>query len=110
MRGLHLFAWVIFGQNARKCLELHFQQVELVKRTDLFDLSSTRASSGVNPRDFNPRKIVFVGLFFRILLFSTSSGVKFVGRCSPTQTPTQKFKSGFSIFSSQEIRSSLESY
>ena len=40
-----LFAWVIFGQNVRKCLKLHFQQVEMVKPTDLFDFNSTHAIS-----------------------------------------------------------------
>ena len=34
---------------------------------------------------------------------------KFVGQCPPTPTPTQKFKNGFSILSSQEIGSSLVS-
>ena len=34
---------------------------------------------------------------------------KFVGRCPPTQTPTQKLKSVFSMFASQEIASSLVS-
>ena len=34
---------------------------------------------------------------------------KFVGRCPPTQTPTQKLKSEFFKFRSQEISSSLVS-
>ena len=106
MRGLHLFAWVIFGQNARKCLELHFQQVELVKRTDLFDLSSTRASSGVNPRDFNPRKIVFVGLFSYITFFD----IKWRQVCRKMLTYSNadaKAKNGFSMSNSYEIGSRL---
>ena len=37
MRGWRKFALVIFGQNARKCLQLQFQQVELVKPTGLID-------------------------------------------------------------------------
>ena len=40
-----LFAWVIFGQNARLCFKLHFQQAELVKPTGLFDFSSIDAIS-----------------------------------------------------------------
>ena len=35
---------------------------------------------------------------------------KFVGKRPPTQTPTQKFKIEFSIFTSQEIGSSLVSF
>ena len=35
---------------------------------------------------------------------------KFGGGCPPTQTPTQKFKIGFSMFSSQEIGSGLVSF
>ena len=40
---------------------------------------------------------------------STHGLQKFVGDCPPTQTPTQKLISGFSIFSSEEIGSSLVS-
>ena len=36
-------------------------------------------------------------------------GVKFAQECPPTQTPTQKFESGFSIFSSQRMGPSLVS-
>ena len=34
----------------------------------------------------------------------------FVASCPPTQTPTQKLKIGFSMFSSQEIGSGLVSF
>ena len=36
--------------------------------------------------------------------------MKFVGRCPPTQTPTQKLKIEFSIFITQEIGSVLVSF
>ena len=36
--------------------------------------------------------------------------LKFVVRCPPTETPTQKFKIEFSIFTSQDIDSSLVSF
>ena len=42
------------------------------------------------------------------LALSDIKNEKFVGWCPPTQTPTQKLKIGFSMFSSQEIESGLQ--
>ena len=63
------------GQNARKCLKLHSQQVELVKPTYWFDFSSTHAIS-------TPVKSIFWTIF-RIYLFSASNGAHKIGikRC-----------------------------
>ena len=81
----------------------------------------------LNPRNFNPRNFQFLASFSFKAIFPLSPSVtkvshdrkfycasfglweKFVGRYPPTSTPTQKFKNEFSIFSSQEIDSSLVS-
>ena len=83
----------------------------------------------MNLRNFNPRKIHFFVSFLCKTIFPTrthrtrlvSKDVefycasfdiyeKFAGACPPTQTPTQKLKSWFSMSSSQGIASSLISF
>ena len=80
----------------------------------------------VNLRNFNPRKIQFFVSFLCKTIFpplthrarliskdvefycaSFDIYEKFAGECPPTQTPTQKLKSGFSIFNSQGMGLSL---
>jgi len=80
----------------------------------------------LNPRNFNPRNFRFLVSFSFETIFPLSrlrrhftlkdmkfSGAsfglceKFTRWCPPTQTPTQKFKSGFWILNSQEISSCL---
>ena len=82
----------------------------------------------LNPRNFHPRysqfltsnsfKTIFPVSPFMTRLVSKDGKFyfasfclykKFVGRCLPTPTPTQKLKNEFSILSSQEIGSSLVS-
>ena len=83
----------------------------------------------LNPRNFNPRNFQFsVGFSFETLFplppsvttfiskdvefYCASFDIyeKFAGACPPTQTPTQKLKSWFSMSSSQGIASSLISF
>ena len=82
----------------------------------------------LNPRNFNPRNFNFlVGFSFKTIFapprpittlvskdveFSCASFdlyEKFARWCPPTQTPTRKFKTGISIFSSQGMGSTLVS-
>ena len=50
---------------------------------------------------------IFIGRLLVYIIYKLYAN--FVGQCPPTPTPTQKFKNVFSIFSSQEIGSSLVS-
>ena len=83
----------------------------------------------VNLRNFNPRNFqFFVGFSFKTIFapspttmkfiskdveFSCASFdicLKFVAYCPRTETPTQKFKNGFTIFTPQAISPSLVSF
>ena len=45
MHSWRWYSWANHSRNLRKCIELDFQPVELIKLTGLFDFSSTHAIS-----------------------------------------------------------------
>ena len=73
--------------------------LENVMETNL----ATNLASSTKTSNVSHFLMIFL-LFFKIKLW------KFARGCSPTQTPTQKLKSGFPVFSSQKIGSSSLSF
>jgi len=83
----------------------------------------------VNLRNFNPRNFqFFVGFSFKTIFAPSPTTMKFISKdvefscasfdiclkfvacCPRTETPTQKFKNGFTIFTPQAISPSLVSF
>ena len=102
--------------------------LDLLRRSFSFVILGVFIWIYLNPRNFNPRNFNFlVGFSFKTIFapprpittlvskdveFSCASFdlyEKFARWCPPTQTPTRKFKTGISIFSSQGMGSTLVS-
>ena len=120
-RGRHQQAWVFDSQNHSECSTFYADQFHIQNKGYSFDFMSTHAiSTPVKSifgrffgRYFFPRRAAPYRLVSKDVKFSCASFglcLKFVTRCAPTQTPTQKFKIEFSIFTSQEIGSSSVSF
>ena len=98
----------------KKC---EIKNKKMIKPTGLFDYSSTHTISTSVKIFWTIFRITFptapIRLVSKDVKFSCpsfDSYEKFDGGCPPTQPPTQKFKIRFSLFSSQEIGSSLISF
>ena len=125
----HPYAKVVPAQNRLMCISLYAGHFDIWLFWAFHDTS--RIQLGVFiwfcPRNFKPRNFQFsVGFSLVGFIYCTSLSwdldqkmffyasfnlfEKFTRWCSPTQTPTQKSKIEFSMFSTQEIGPSLVSF
>ena len=116
LRWLRPYAWAFYSQIRRNCLTCYAGHIHAWNKGYLFDFTTTHAIStpvksifglfvlqSVFPRWFAPYRLVSKDVEFFFASFDLCE--KFVARCPPTQTPTHKLKSRFSMFGSQETGS-----
>ena len=121
MRGWRLYAWAFNSQNHPERSTFYVDRfMYKIRGNHLVSCQPTQFQPPQNPffgpfllhnvfpRLFAPNRLVSKDIKFSCASFGLC--LKFVARCPPSQTPTQKFEIEFSIFTSQEIGSSLVSF